>query len=328
MKSEIVWPKMLMQAILSNRLAIFFGAGIGVEFGFKSWEALVEELYNRIEIDDTQTSDEITNAIKYRDFLTALDILKTSNQSDFESILSSENSNFNGEDISNSNEKLLFDLGAEIYLTTNIDSSLEYVKAHIGKASLPIWNYKTDAVEIRDALITRGVEENPLVIRLHGDLNNKESLIFTSTDYAQLRLKNNYVFETLLPAILTTYTILFVGYSLDDPDIKMLLENVSKVQGRNLNLIALFDDGDKEVITVHKENYFKANFGVDIIRMNKLGNENKTEQLKRYLTDLLFIKRKMDPVQNDEFVVKEAVQSFREDKSTKVYIQKLRGNKE
>ena len=54
----------------------------------------------------------------------------------------------------------------------------------------------------------------------------------------------------------------------------------------------------------------------------------KTEQLKRYLTDLLFIKRKMDPVQNDEFVVKEAVQSFREDKSTKVYIQKLRGNKE
>ena len=182
--------------------------------------------------------------------------------------------------MSNSNEKLLFDLGAEIYLTTNIDSSLEYVKAHIGKASLPIWNYKTDAVEIRDALITRGVEENPLVIRLHGDLNNKESLIFTSTDYAQLRLKNNYVFETLLPAILTTYTILFVGYSLDDPDIKMLLENVSKVQGRNLNLIALFDDGDKEVITVHKENYFKANFGVDIIRMNKLGNENKNRTIK------------------------------------------------
>jgi hypothetical protein len=63
----------------------------------------------------------------------------------------------------------------------------------------------------------------PFVLKAHGDLDKPESLVFTSRDYRDL-IHGNTAFSAAFSAILLTHSVLFVGYSLSDPDFNLLLD--------------------------------------------------------------------------------------------------------
>lgn len=65
-----------------------------------------------------------------------------------------------------------------------------------------------------------------LIVKLHGCLDDPEKTILSKSDYYQLRKEHSRFFD-VVNAMFLTHTVLFVGYSLDDPDIQLILENTN-----------------------------------------------------------------------------------------------------
>jgi hypothetical protein len=63
------------------------------------------------------------------------------------------------------------------------------------------------------------------VYKLHGDVAAAESIVLTSQDYDRLILRYPHV-RSFLQAIFLNYVVLFVGYSLYDPDFQLVLKEL------------------------------------------------------------------------------------------------------
>lgn len=100
-------------------------------------------------------------------------------------------------------------------ITTNYDTMLEQLfpdfKAYIGQEELIFAN------------IT-GIGE---IYKIHGSVMDSESLVLTSKDYMEFEEHSSYLIAKLL-TIFLEYPIIFLGYSLNDKNIRNIFETVSK----------------------------------------------------------------------------------------------------
>ncbi len=63
-----------------------------------------------------------------------------------------------------------------------------------------------------------------VILKVHGTIDSPNSLIFTRAEYAEARTKYSSFYE-VLEALALTHTFLFLGCGVNDPDIKLLLED-------------------------------------------------------------------------------------------------------
>jgi hypothetical protein len=63
-----------------------------------------------------------------------------------------------------------------------------------------------------------------LIIKAHGCVSDASKIVLTRSQYFKERQEHS-AFYTVLNALFLTHTILFIGYSLSDPDIQLVLEN-------------------------------------------------------------------------------------------------------
>lgn len=63
-----------------------------------------------------------------------------------------------------------------------------------------------------------------LIIRAHGYVDDTPNLIFTHKQYSSARCKYS-AFYKLLDALILTHTFIFLGCGINDPDIRLTLEN-------------------------------------------------------------------------------------------------------
>jgi hypothetical protein len=63
-----------------------------------------------------------------------------------------------------------------------------------------------------------------LVLKVHGTIDNTQNMVFTRTEYAEARHKYRS-FYSILEALAVTHTFVFIGCGLDDPDIRLVLED-------------------------------------------------------------------------------------------------------
>lgn len=66
------------------------------------------------------------------------------------------------------------------------------------------------------------------IFKLHGDLSSPESIVLTTRDYDRLILRNPQA-RNFLQAAFLNYTLLFVGYSLADPDFQLMLSELTLI---------------------------------------------------------------------------------------------------
>ncbi len=112
---------------------------------------------------------------------------------------------------------VLLSLDPRIVFTTNYDRLFEAASSS-GFATHPY-----DRPGLSDEL-RRG---EPVLVKLHGSTDAPTEMVLTRTDYTQVAEKGGEVFDNLRALGLTS-TILFVGYSLDDPDIQLVLQAVGR----------------------------------------------------------------------------------------------------
>ncbi len=114
---------------------------------------------------------------------------------------------------------LIDDLNPQIIITTNYDKLLEW-------QSTDTYTIDTYASTGLDSVIRNG---ETVVLKIHGDISraheDKNDIVLSISDYARARREGRAAFE-LLKAVFLTHTTLFIGYSMNDPDLQIILEDL------------------------------------------------------------------------------------------------------
>lgn len=113
--------------------------------------------------------------------------------------------------VPNAIHKMLLDLNPHAFITTNFDDLLETAASE---------NCQSFKVVACDNEIS-GINGNRFILKLHGDLNHR-NIVLKEEDYLNYSEKFKLV-ETLLKSIFATNTVVFIGYGLNDYNIKLIL---------------------------------------------------------------------------------------------------------
>ncbi len=113
--------------------------------------------------------------------------------------------------VPNAIHKMLLDLNPYAFITTNFDDLLETAASE---------NCQSFKVVACDDEIS-GINGNRFILKLHGDLNHG-NIVLKEEDYLNYSEKFKLV-ETLLKSIFATNTVVFIGYGLNDYNIKLIL---------------------------------------------------------------------------------------------------------
>ncbi|MGI6692147.1 MAG: SIR2 family protein [Christensenellales bacterium] len=220
--------KEIKKARDNDRLVIFVGAGVSKNSGIPTWSELISEIANEIGYEkeeplsgsrhDEQQCRDCPRARLYSqeeylripEYFYQLDDSEGHNEY-YEFIKKKLNSN---DKTSNPiNEEIIKILPHHI-ITTNYDALLE--------------NSKTPSVQFysvisKDAdLLSEKKASDQYIIKMHGDFSNIESIVLKESDY--INYEQNYpLISTFLRSLLTNHTFLFVGYSLNDNNLNLII---------------------------------------------------------------------------------------------------------
>lgn len=219
----INWPQVLVDDIARRKCVIFLGAGVSKNSTNhvgripKNW---LEFLSDAIEHVPNASAKKLSNKlIKQKDYLTACEVIKDSmGTEDFVNLVEAEylTPAYKSAEI----HELIFKLDARIVLTPNFDKIYDTYVGNVSEGTVKVKNYYADDV----ASVIRGKKTDRTVIKIHGTIDEPNRLIFSRKDYVYARSANRD-FYSLLDSLIMTHTFLFVGCGLDDPDIKLLLED-------------------------------------------------------------------------------------------------------
>ncbi len=175
--------------------------------------------------------------------------------------------------------RTLCEIPVSLIVTTNFDDLLE----------------QTFRLEQRAfSTVTRSLDasfwssDRTQIVKIHGDLAFPESIVITANDFERLEVDRAALIR-LLGATLQTRTVLFVGYSLTDPDLRAMLTHLRHETGdygRNLYSIQ-FDAPSLAVRDIERR-------GVRVINL-KLNGRQPAEALVAWLSDFKEKVRQFEP---------------------------------
>ncbi len=133
--------------------------------------------------------------------------------------------------------RALAELDFPLVITTNYDQLFENALAAAGKQPrVAIYTPELEPTpDYRDP-----TPDSPVVFKIHGDISRPETIVITDEDYIQfvLRMSNKEQYDPVsltLKFYLTSWTTLFVGYSLLDYNLRLLFKTLRwKIDNANV----------------------------------------------------------------------------------------------
>lgn len=217
----IDWPKDLVEDIAARRSVLFLGAGVSKNAVNddgehpKDWKEFLRHLADSVP--DATKKAETVKCLEDGDLLTACELARRFLRQDvFKSALLHEYSSkgFKATEIHDH----LVAIDSRFVLTTNFDRLYETYANHVQANTVRVKNYYDPDV----ADVFR--RSDRVVLKIHGTIDTPDKTIFTRKDYAEART-HYYAFYRLLDALFVTHTYVFLGASMNDPDMRILLED-------------------------------------------------------------------------------------------------------
>lgn len=214
----INWPKELISDIARRRSVIFLGAGISRnsenEKGIhpKTWAEFLD-----FAVDSIQPRKHVRSLLRKEDYLTACEVIRERlGREDFKDLLIKQflSPKFRHAPI----HVAIFKLDSRIVATPNYDKIYETYANGEAKSSIRIKHHFDN--DIAEAIR----RTDRIILKIHGTIDTPDKMVFTRKDYAEARVKYRS-FYSALEALALTHTFLFLGCGVNDPDVRLLLED-------------------------------------------------------------------------------------------------------
>lgn len=225
--------KNIQEAQQKGKLIIFVGAGVSQNSNLPSWNDLVNQLAQDLgiekkiipeELEETLTEEQIEILKKYKIHYNTDECLKIP-QYYFNEFGEKEYNNKLHNIFSNKLEPnpinyLIVELDPKHIITTNYDDLLEKTAESIAKT--PYSKVSCD----KDLAVA---PNNNLIIKMHGEL---DKIVLKERDYDTY--SNNFkLIETFVKGLIATNTILFVGFSAEDANVRKLFQWIHDILGNS-----------------------------------------------------------------------------------------------
>ena len=239
----IAWPDDLVRDIAARRSVIFLGAGVSKNAQNArgehpmDWKEFLRYLASLVP--DPVHQAEIIACVGDADLLTACELARQHlNHDGFRTALLREfvNKGFQPANIHDD----LSRVDSRFVLTTNFDKLYENRANQIQQNTVLVKTYYDADV----ADVFRRSER--VVLKVHGTIDSPDKTIFTRSQYALARRDYAHFYQ-LLRGLFVTHTFVFLGASLRDPDIQILLEDHAyRFDGSRPHFIVMPRDAARE----------------------------------------------------------------------------------
>jgi len=266
-------PKNLVQSAKKNNCGLFVGAGLSINAGFPCWEDLLLELIENIEQDNITSKKKIKELKKLAKnpakYLLVAEEIKDILPSGLHLHIKTkfDNPTINPKEL----HKKLFQIKNNFIVTTNYDTLLENAFVQVYNKMPTVYTYK-DAASINYNLCNN----EPFILKAHGDSSRApKEIILTDKDYRGI-IYNERGYQSVLHVIFSSYTILFLGVSLNDPEILLLLGFIHHIfHGGSPQHYALMP---KNKVTDTEIDRWRKDYNIYIITYDPVDNHKQVEQ--------------------------------------------------
>ncbi|MDQ4135488.1 MAG: SIR2 family protein [Pseudomonadota bacterium] len=204
----------LVTAIRNRQAILFAGAGVSMTVGLPSWRTLIDHVVAELGLDPEAVSGSdvnyLTLAEYYRIRMGSIGPLRSWMDRSWtipDEVLKTSKVH-----------ELIGRLNFPIVYTTNFDRNLETAFQLQGRDFVKIVSAK-DIARVRDGV--------PQIVKYHGDFDDDQSIVIAETDYLD-RLSFESPLDIKFRSDALGKTLLFVGYSLSDLNIRFLLHRLWK----------------------------------------------------------------------------------------------------
>lgn len=268
----------IKKAIDKNSFGIYVGAGLSMGAGLPSWSQLLNELIdilerkgiaaNRIEEMrglSSQPSKYLLLAEEIRDLI----------QSDLERLIRDRFEDKTKQPTET--HDILVRMKSKFLITTNYDTLIEKALVRNFQNYFPtVYTYK-DASSINYSLWNN----DHFVLKAHGDAKTPKEIVLTEKDYRNI-IYNQSGYQSILHAIFSTNSILFVGISLNDPELLLLLGYIHNIfHGGSPTHYALMS---KSIVTETEIERWRKDFNIQIVSYDPKDNH---EEVKTFLQKII-----------------------------------------
>ena len=252
-------PDGLIEKILIDKCVVYVGAGLSAGAGLPLWNKTLEKMVEwcrERKIELPKHSD-IRKLFRENKFLILADTLAARmGRGEYHDFLVSV---FRRDGLVPTESHLLLpQIPFVSVLTSNYDKLIESAyTARNGGASPHVFTH-LDRSEIARSM--RSGEFH--IFKAHGSIDRLESLVLTFSDYRKL-MQANEPYELYLQNIFTSRTVLFLGFSLTDPDLLSLLDGLRCHLGDDMaRHYALMDTTKLSEVEVR---HLREQYGIEII---------------------------------------------------------------
>lgn len=268
----------LVEHYKKGAFGIFVGAGLSQASGLPSWENLLRDLIAKckdINAISTEKEKELYDLVAFPDkYLMLAQELREILSGGFEKYIKEK---FDDKLLKPTETHLkLLELKSKFIITTNYDKLVE--KAYVKKFAdvPPDLTYK-EAPTVNYKIINNEF----FILKAHGSADGAPSeIILTERDYRKI-IYNEMGYQSIMHALFSTNNILFIGASLKDPELGLILRFVHNVfHGGSPDHYAIMNENELTGVEIDR---WRKDYNINIITYNPINNH---EQVLELITEL------------------------------------------
>ncbi|GAA0517381.1 hypothetical protein Ade02nite_84310 [Paractinoplanes deccanensis] len=202
-----------LKALVSGQACVFAGAGLSVPAGYVDWRALLKPLAEDVGLDVAKEHD-LIRVSQYA-------INSAGGRARVNQRIIGE---FSRTARRVPSHDILARLPIATYWTTNFDTLLEEALRAAGR--------RPAVVHAQEQLTSREDDADATVYKMHGDKSRPDQCVLSMDDFEQFAETRGQFLE-LLRGSMAEQTFLFLGYSLTDPNIDLVLAHLRSRFGRD-----------------------------------------------------------------------------------------------
>ncbi|MFJ5961863.1 SIR2 family protein [Pseudarthrobacter oxydans] len=285
------WPPELVNDLARRRAVLYLGAGVSAsatsDEGVRPPDWITFLKRGNTSLARRVPSRTITELIDQNDLLSACELLKNALDESWPALLKTSflTPGYKPAEL----HKSLHALDTAVVLTPNFDTIFDRFAQNETNGATVVKNYYDDDVPL---VLRRPYRA---VLKVHGTIDEPSQMVFTRGDYARARNRYQSFFQ-LIEALFLTHTFLFVGTSINDPDLRLFLENLHHAHPNSPPHYMTSPNGE---ISSHLDSAIRNNMNLKLLRYSpNNGHSALLQGIQNLVVSVEAARLEMGPSQN------------------------------